>query len=111
MRALRLDSDERRNTIVQAAVPLFAGKGFAGTPTGDIAAAAGPPENRFWFAQHVAAMMAFAALPPKGCVPYRGTPEQVAAEATKFILRGIGMTAAAIAAHRDGHNSPQLAAD
>ena len=57
------------------------------------------------------AMMAFAALPPKGCVPYRGTPEQVAAEATKFILRGIGMTAAAIAAHRDGHNSPQLAAD
>jgi TetR/AcrR family transcriptional regulator, transcriptional repressor of aconitase len=229
MRPLRLDSDERRNTIVQAAVPLFARKGFAGTTTreiaesagiseallfkhfptkqllygeilrwlgcqgdpaleqlavlppstgtlvcmirfmvgrfvlgsdseraemsprlrlvlnscledgayarqlfegvcdrvipyfnaslavaqaaGDVVAAAGPPENRFWFAQHVAAMMAFAALPPKGCVPYRGTAEQVAAEATEFILRGIGMTEAAIAAHRDSGTSLQLAAD
>src|SRR5947207_5724912 len=33
---------------------------------GDLVPAAGPPENRFWFAQHVAAMMAFAALPPQG---------------------------------------------
>src|SRR5947209_375494 len=40
----RLDSDERRSAIVEAAVPLFAQKGFAGTTTREIAEAAGISE-------------------------------------------------------------------
>ena len=40
----RLDSDERRQTIVDAAVPLFARKGFAGTTTRELAEAAGISE-------------------------------------------------------------------
>src|SRR5438552_17561865 len=44
MRTPRLDSDERHSAIVRAAVPLFAGKGFAGTTTREIAEAAGISE-------------------------------------------------------------------
>ena len=43
-------------------------------------------------------MMAFAFLPPQGCIPYEGALEQMVDEASDFILRGIGMSAAAIAA-------------
>src|SRR5215469_7379651 len=44
MATIRLDSDERRKTIVAAAVPLFARKGFAGTTTRELAEAAGISE-------------------------------------------------------------------
>jgi AcrR family transcriptional regulator len=40
----RLDSAGRRQTIVEAAMPLFARKGFAGTTTREIARAAGVSE-------------------------------------------------------------------
>jgi len=40
----RLDSDERRKAIVEAAVPLFARNGFSGTTTRELAAAAGVSE-------------------------------------------------------------------
>jgi len=40
----RLDSEERRKGIVDAALPLFARKGFSGTTTREIAAAAGVSE-------------------------------------------------------------------
>src|SRR6266436_8692387 len=40
----RLDGDERRKTIVSAAVPLFARKGFAGTTTKELAEVAGISE-------------------------------------------------------------------
>src|SRR5215472_14765118 len=44
MATSRLDSDERRRQIVDAAVPLFARKGFAGTTTRELAEAAGISE-------------------------------------------------------------------
>src|SRR5438094_9900899 len=44
MAMTRLDSDERRQAIVDAAVPLFARKGFAGTTTRELAEAAGISE-------------------------------------------------------------------
>src|ERR1700722_2676007 len=40
MAVVRLDNEERRRGIVEAAVPLFARKGFAGTTTKEIAEAA-----------------------------------------------------------------------
>src|SRR6185295_3950040 len=45
MAITRLDSDERRKTIVAAAVPLFARMGFAGTTTKELAEAAGISEG------------------------------------------------------------------
>lgn len=44
MMRVRLDSEERRRAIVQAAMPLFARGGFAGTTTKSIARAAGVSE-------------------------------------------------------------------
>src|SRR3954452_9543802 len=40
----RLDSDERRQAIADAAIPLFARKGFGGTTTRELAEAAGISE-------------------------------------------------------------------
>src|SRR5258708_12574564 len=44
MAMTRLDSDERRQAIVDTAVPLFARRGFAGTTTRELAEAAGISE-------------------------------------------------------------------
>src|SRR6267154_2408044 len=44
MAATRLDSDERRQRIVDAAIPLFARKGFGGATTRELAEAAGISE-------------------------------------------------------------------
>jgi len=62
------------------------------------------------FAHHVAAMIAFGFLPQDGVVPYRGSPDRLVEEACDFILRGIGMTEAAISASRVGP-ALQTAAD
>lgn len=89
-------------TVGERVVPLFSASIAAAAAVGDLApsaAACGPAAaaNRFWFAQHVAAMMAFAALPGRCCVPYRGSVEDIVEEAVAFVLRAIGMTDAAIA--------------
>ena len=44
MAVIRLDSEERRKAIIDAALPLFARKGFAATTTKDLARAAGVSE-------------------------------------------------------------------
>jgi hypothetical protein len=54
-------------------------------------------------------MMAFAALPGERCVPYERDIEAIVTEASTFILRGIGMTDAAIAAGAE--RALQAAAD
>jgi len=54
--------------------------------------------NRFWFGHHVAAMIALVSLPGRASVPYQGTVTALVEEASWFILRGIGMRDAAIAA-------------
>jgi AcrR family transcriptional regulator len=84
--------------IAPRVVPLFTASVVAAEAAGDLTPTTDSVGNRFWFAQHVAATIAFAALPADGCVPYDGSPEQIVDEATCFILRGIGMTEAAIAA-------------
>lgn len=42
---LRLDPEERRRRLIEAAMPLFANQGFAGTTTKEIARAAGVSEG------------------------------------------------------------------
>jgi hypothetical protein len=94
-------------TVAQRVVPLFADSIAAAEAAGDLVplarpAGAGDAANRFWFAQHVAAMMAFAALSGKSAIPYRGNTEDIVEEAVEFVLRGVGLTGAAIAAAEPG---------
>jgi AcrR family transcriptional regulator len=95
-------------TIAPRVVPLFTASLEAAEKAGDLAPLAANGANRFWFAHHVAAMMAFAFLPQDGFIPYQGSLDQLVEEASDFILRGIGMTEAAIDA---SHATPPLAAD
>jgi len=85
-------------TVSVRLIPLFEASLAAAIAAGDAAIGIGAAANRFWFAQHVAAMMAFAALPSVRSIPYTGTVDEIVDAACAFILRGIGMTDAAIAA-------------
>jgi TetR/AcrR family transcriptional regulator, transcriptional repressor of aconitase len=91
-------------------VPLFIASLKAAEAAGDLMPLSASGANRFWFAHHVAAMMAFAFLPQVSVIPYEGEIDQLIEEASDFILRGIGMSEAAIAA---SHTAPplQIAAD
>lgn len=85
-------------TVAERVVPLFAASLAAAVAAGDVRPSRERAANRFWFAQHVAAMMALAALSGKSCIPYEGDVDQLVEEAGTFILRGLGMNDAAIAA-------------
>ena len=96
--------------VSERVLPLFEASYEAAIAAGDIAVRPGRPRNLFWFAQHVPAMLALAGLPagPSGrnCVPCDGTLDELADEATAFVLRGIGMRDNAIAADADrGHDA------
>ena len=88
-------------TVSERVMPLFEASHAAAVAAGDIAARPASPNNLFWFAQHVAAMIAFGALPGRTCVAYAGSLDDLVEDATTFILRGIGMSDAGIAAGRD----------
>jgi AcrR family transcriptional regulator len=81
--------------------PKFAACLEAAAATGDLRTAPIAPENCFWLGQHVAAMLAYVRLPVAASGPYRGAMEEVATQAVWFILRGIGLSDAAIARHSD----------
>ena len=87
-------------TAVEEIFPKFiacvASARAAGDMTHDGPATA---ENAFWFGHHVAAFMAFSRLPGRDTVPYRGPVEDAVVDAVRFILRGLGLTDTAIAAH------------
>lgn len=89
---------ELHDTIGARVVPLFAASVQAAVAAGDAVALPGAASNGFWFAQHIAAMMAFAALPANRCTPYQGTQDELVEQAAAFILRGLGLPDAAIAA-------------
>jgi TetR/AcrR family transcriptional regulator, transcriptional repressor of aconitase len=88
--------------VSERVLPLFEASYEAAVAAGDIAARPGRPRNLFWFAQHVPAMLALAdlsaGLSGRNCVPSEGTLDELAEEATAFILRGIGMRDDVIAA-------------
>jgi AcrR family transcriptional regulator len=78
--------------------PLFQASVEAAIAAGDVVAGAIASANRFWFGHHVAAMMAFVALPGRACIAYPGAAADLVEEASRFILRGIGMSDAVITA-------------
>src|SRR5215472_13749582 len=94
------DGDYARELFAAVAprvVPLFVASLKAAEEAGDLAPLTASGANRFWFAHHLAAMMAIASLPPQGFIPYDGDIDRLVEEAGDFILRGIGMTEGAIA--------------
>jgi TetR/AcrR family transcriptional regulator, transcriptional repressor of aconitase len=95
------DGDYARELFAAVAprvVPLFVASIKAAEEAGDLTPLPANRANRFWFAHHVAAMMAFAFLPQDGFIPYEGGLDKLVKEAGDFILRGIGISEAAIAA-------------
>lgn len=94
------DGDYARELFAAVAprvVPLFVASLTAAEEAGDLVPLMASGANRFWFAHHLAAMMAIAFLPPEGFIPYDGDIDRLVEEAGDFILRGIGMTEATIA--------------
>ncbi len=83
--------------------PLFRSAMEAAEAAGDLRPGAmEAAANSFWFAQHVAATIAYARLPGRSAIPYAGEIEDVIADATRFILRGFGLKDEVIALHLAG---------
>jgi AcrR family transcriptional regulator len=85
------------DTIFERVHPLFAASVEAAAAAGDLALDAAASANRFWFGHHLAAMMAFVLLPGRAAIAYQGALTALAEEASRFILRGIGVSDSAIA--------------
>ena len=96
-------------TVFAQVFPKFGACLEAAQSAGDLAAAPVKLENRFWFGQHVAAMLALVSLTGRAAVPYRGSKDEVIREAVWFILRGLGLKDAAIAAHYDAEKLAETA--
>ena len=101
--------------VLARIVPFFAAFLDAAIAAGDVVPLpGGAAANQFWFGHHIAAMIAIAALPGRSCVPYQGEPEALVEQASRFILRGIGMSDAVITAHIErgcGASALKTAAD
>ena len=88
------------DAVFARVVPFFAASLDAAVTAGDVVPPhRGASTDQFWFGHHIATMIAIAALPGRGCIPYAGEPEALVEDASRFILRGIGMSDAAITAH------------
>jgi AcrR family transcriptional regulator len=85
--------------IAGEVLPTFTASVQAARATGDMRPDGIAPANAFWFAHHVAAQIAHGRLTGESTVPYAGDIETVSDEATRFCLRGLGLTEEAIAEH------------
>jgi AcrR family transcriptional regulator len=92
--------------VTEEVLPLFRASMAAAAEAGDLRQGVTLSVNDFWFAEHVAASIAYARLPGACAVPYEGGIEAVIVEALAFILRGFGLTEAAIARHLPSGKSP-----
>ena len=82
--------------VAPRVVPLFIASLRVAEAAGDLAKLPADGANRFWFAQHVAAMIAYLRLAGRAAAPYRGTREELVREAAWFVLRGCGLRNKAI---------------
>ena len=78
----------------------------AAARAGDLCPGAPCAANDFWFGHHVAATIAYTRLGGHGVVPYEGDVDAVVADATRFVLRGIGLSEGAIARHHPATSMP-----
>jgi AcrR family transcriptional regulator len=86
-------------TVHQEVYPKFEACVRAARDAGDLVEGRVPLQNVFWFGHHVAAGIAWGRLSGSPAVPYQGPIEGVIEDAVRFLLRAIGVTEAAIAAH------------
>ena len=87
--------------VAKRIMPVFTASIAAARAAGDMPANGIDPANAFWFAQHVAAQMAYGRLCGPSVFPYHGDIEAVTAEGARFALLGIGLNREAIDANYD----------
>ncbi len=85
--------------VMERVYPRFAASVAAAAAAGDLEPPAIDPQNAFWFGHHVAALTALGRLGTHPSVPYAGTTKSMLDDMVRFILRGVGLKAAAIAAY------------
>jgi hypothetical protein len=85
--------------------PVFTASIERAVAAGDAARIGSDPLNLFWFAHHTVLMAALTRLPAVPCLSY-GDAADLERQLCQFILRGIGLTEAAIASHLGGELSP-----
>ena len=85
--------------------PMFTASFDRAVAAGDASRIGGEPLNLFWFAHHTVLMAALTRLPAVPCLSY-GNAADLERQLSQFILRGIGVTDAAIASHLGGELSP-----
>ena len=85
--------------------PVFSASIESAVAAGDATRIGSDPLNLFWFAHHTVVMAALTRLPAVPCLSY-GNAAGLERQLSQFILRGIGLTEAAIASHLDGELSP-----
>jgi hypothetical protein len=86
--------------------PVFTASIENAVAAGDARPISGEPLNLFWFAHHTVLMAALTRLPAVPCLSY-GDAADIQRQLCHFILRGIGLTEAAIASHLDHNPSPK----
>lgn len=103
MLASHLDDGEFARLIYQKVEgligPMFVASLQRAVEAGDAKAAA-EPMNLFWFAHHTVLMSALTRLPTTPCLSYGGAAT-LEHQLCEFILRGVGVSEAAIANHLD----------
>jgi AcrR family transcriptional regulator len=75
---------------------------------GDALRIGGEPLNLFWFAHHTIMSAAMTRLAATHCLAY-GDANRLDRQLCEFLLRGIGLTEAAIASHLDRQLTPAMA--
>ena len=85
--------------------PVFAASIESAVAAGDAVRIGSDPLNLFWFAHHTVLMSALTRLPAVPCLSY-GNANDLEGQLCRFILRGIGLSDAAIASHLDCELSP-----
>jgi AcrR family transcriptional regulator len=85
--------------------PAFGASLARAVAAGDAVAVEGKPLDLFWFAHQVVHMIALTRLPPVPTLAYPA-PADLERQACQFILRGLGLTQAAIASYMDAAPSP-----
>jgi AcrR family transcriptional regulator len=87
--------------------PHFAASLEQAIAKGDASRVGKTPIHLFWFAHHTAMMASLSRLPPVPTLPYGNDPD-LERQLCEFILRGIGLTEAAITTYLDREISPDL---
>jgi AcrR family transcriptional regulator len=110
MVASQLDDGEFARLLFEKIVnligPVFTASLERAIEAGDATRIGRAPLNLFWFAHHTVLMATLARLPSVPCLSYANTGG-LERQLCEFILRGIGLTEAAVSSHLDREASPE----